>query len=195
MKKLLAFFALLALTACSDNDAPAPPALSFTRYQPIYMSVSNIEVIEEYKSPMRAPNVEHQMPYSPADAMQIWVKDRLRAAGGPHTMQVIIKDASVVEKEKPKPDGIEGLFTLKADHEYTARLEVEMRIYGSEAMSEASIDVVASRNMTLSSMLSANGRDERFRAMIQEMMTATNAELEKNIFQHLGSYVNYSMNP
>ena len=199
MQKISRFSLFLVLAsllgACSDNDAPASAALNFTRYQPIYMSVSNIEVVEEYKSPMRAPNVEHQMPYSPADAMQIWVKDRLRAAGGPHTMQVIIKDASVIEKEKPKQEGVAGLLTLKVDHQYTARLEVEMRIYGDAAMSVASINVVASRNMTLGAVLTANRRDERFRAMIQEMMTATNAELEKNIFQHLGNYVNYSMNP
>lgn len=195
MKRLLPLL-LLLLPACIDLSVPAGgPAPSFKRYQPIYMNVSGIEVLEEYKSPMRAPNVEHTMVYSPADAMQIWVKQRLRAAGGDKTMQVIIKDASVIGKARANAGGFFGYFSSAPDHDYNARLEVEMRIYGDAALSEASINVVATRTLEMNQNAGARARDQKFRAMIDEMMTTVNAEMEKNIFQHLGAYVNFSMNP
>lgn len=194
MKPLFSLL-LLFLAACNDVTVPSTPPLSFRQYQPIYMSVSRIDVLEEYQSPNRPPNVEHTMPYSPADAMQLWVKQRLKAAGGTRTMQVIIKDASVIEKNLPTKDGIGGLLSVQVNRQYDARLEVELRIYGDAALSEASVNVVANRMMTVTEDLSAHERDAKFRELMKDMMATTNAELEKNIYAHLGSYVNYSTSP
>ena len=191
--KLTLLLALSSLLAACDTGGGAPvSAPNFKRYQPIYMKVSKIEVLEEYRSPNVAPNVEHMMSYSPADAMQIWVKQRLRAAGGPKTMQVIIKDASVVGQDVP---GSDVMFGWGGTRQYDTRLEVELRVYGDAALSEASVGVVATRTLKLPASASVATRDQKFRAMIEEMMTTVNAEMEKNIFQHLGSYVNFSMNP
>jgi hypothetical protein len=198
MKKslILSFFAsaLLLVSAC-ETQVPAGPSLNFKRYQPIYMNVATIEVVEDYKSPNRAPNVEHLMPYSPADAVHIWVKDRLRATAQDKKLEVIIKDASVIDSTPPEPDGFAGVFSIGQTHNYKARLEIEFRIYGAAALSEASINVVATRDLSMSGNASAATRNLYFREMIFDMMTVVNAELEKNIFEHLGSYVNFSMNP
>jgi len=194
MKKLFLLPLLLTMFAC-DSAPPPGPSLNFKRFQPIYINVSGIEVVEEYRSPNRYPNVEHEMPYSPADAMQIWVKDRLRTSGGNKTMQVVIKDASVVA-QGPAPDGgFLSTFGLGTQRPYDARLEVELRIYGEASLSEASINVVATRSMTMSDGSSLAARDAAYRNLIHDMMTLLNAEMEKNIFLHLGAYVNFSMNP
>jgi hypothetical protein len=195
MLKRLTFTALAALALLSCSSSAPPPSMSFKRFTPIYMTVSGIQVVEEYKSPMHAPNVEHLMPYSPATAMQLWVRDRLRPAGGERTMQVVIKDASVVAKGgDPDPSFISQLDPT--NREYNARLEVELRIYeGGFAMSEASINVVATRTISISPSLSASTRDDKFYKMINQMMDVMNAELEKNIYQYLGDYVNYSLTP
>lgn len=187
----------LLLAACLDMGAPPQPApLSFRQFQPIYLKVAQIDVLEEYQSPGRAPNVEHLMPYSPADAMQLWVKQRLKASpGSTKTMQVIIKDASVIEKDLPTKNGITGLLTVEPDRQYDARLEIEIRVYGDAALSEASVNVVANRMMTITEDVSASERDAKFRALIKDMMATTNAELEKNIYQHLSEYVNYAVSP
>ncbi|MDX2073747.1 MAG: hypothetical protein SFX19_05205 [Alphaproteobacteria bacterium] len=197
MRKLPFLFALCTLLAsCLDAGTVSPgPAPNFGRYQPIYMSVARIDVLEEYKSPMRPPNAEHLMPYSPADAMQIWIKQRLKASGGGKTMQIIIKDASVIEKPLPTTEGVMGMFSTEPDREYRARLEVEMRIYGDAALSEASISVVATRSLQMREDETLTTRDQKFRGMMTEMMTTMNAEMEKNIFQYLGPYVNFSINP
>ncbi len=198
MKKslILSLFssALLLVSACEGN-VPAGPSLNFKRYQPIYMNVATIKVVEDYQSPSRAPNVEHLMPYSPADAVHIWVKDRLRSTAQDKTLHVVIKDASVIDTTPAEPDGFAGVFSIGQTHNYKARLEIEFRIYGEAALSEASINIVATRDMSMSGSASAATRNLHFREMIFDMMTVVNAELEKNIFEHLGAYVNFSMNP
>ncbi len=197
MKIFYKIILLLTLSACVDvTSGNLQPAPNFRQYQPIYMRVSGIQVIEEYQSSLRSPNAEHLMIYSPADAMQIWVKQRLKAGGGSNTMQVVIKDASVIAKQLPTDSGLIGLIKSEVDREYNARMEVEMRIYGSDsALSKASINVVATRKVTMSENDSVVERDANFRAMLDDMMNSLNAELEKNIFQHLGTYVDYSRNP
>ncbi len=182
---IISFF----VSACSTPAAPAPQTLSFTGYPPINLDVGNIEVAEDYKSPQRAPNVEHLMPYSPADAMQIWVKDRLRAKGSAKLAQVSIIDASVVATDLPKTQGIKGLFTNDQDKRYDARLEVEIRIYGDSALSEASTSVEVTRSITIPENASVNSRKATYNQLVADLMKMLNEKLEKNIHQYLNNYI------
>ena len=184
MRKIIPL-CLLTLLLCGCYNAPPPPPLpqaleiNFRRYQPIYLNVTSIEIVDEYKSPMRAPNVEHLMPYSPAEAMHIWTRDRLRSVGADKTMQVIVKDASVVAVDLPKPGGVEGAITISQDKRYDAKLSIEMRIYGGGAMSEANIDVTATRSVTIPENASVAKREAVFRKLTYDLMDMMNAELEK----------------
>ncbi len=197
LKRLvLAACAAFGLTSCASESPVDFPPLSFLRYQPIFLNVTSIEFVDEYKSPMRSPYVEHLMPYSPADAMRIWVKDRIRAVGPDKVLQVIIKDGRVTASQIHKDSSIEDFFTVDQDRRYEAALDVEMRIYGSDgAMSEASVVVKATRSITMSENASVWRRNYEFRKMIFEMMEAVNAELEKNIYQYMGGHINYSRMP
>lgn len=186
----------LALSGCGDTSPVDFPPLGFTRYHPIYLNVSRVEFVTEYKSPLRPPYVEHLMPYSPEDAMRIWVKDRIRAVGPDKFLQVIIKDASVIATELQKTSGVEQLLSLDTDRRYDATLEVEMRIYGYEsALSEANVRAKATRSFILSESAGAWQRSSVFRQMVGELMQGINAELEKNMFQYMGGHINYSQNP
>lgn len=182
--------------SCGGEQHVDYPPLSFARYQPIYLDVSNIQFVEEYKSPMQMPYVEHLLPYSPSEAMHIWIKDRIRAIGNDRFLQVIIKDGSVKVTQLPKPQGLSGFLTVSQDKRYDAKLDVEMRIYGGgHAMSDANVHVVATRSITLSEDASVGERNRAFRKMIADMMEPVNAELEKNMFMYFGNYINYSQNP
>lgn len=188
-------FAALLVSSC-QSDSPVDFApMTFTRYHPIFMDVSSIEIVEEYKSPLRPPYVEHLLPYSPAEAVNIWVRDRLRAIGLEKTMQVIIREGSVKSTLLHKDNSIEDFLTIDQDYKYDTKLEVELRIYGSGAMSEASVSVKADKSITISENASVYRRNALFRQMIRELMEKVNAELEKNIYMHLSGYINYSQNP
>lgn len=193
---LLFFMGALALSACRSESPVEFPPLTFVRYQPIYMDVASIEFIEEYKPTFSEPNVEHLMPYSPAEAMRIWVKDRIRAVGGDKALHIIIKDGSVKSTMLKKDSKMQDMLALNRDKRYDAKLAVEMRVYGSDsALSESNIMVSAARSITIPEKASANRRDFLYRQMIAELMETANAELEKNIFLHMSKNISYSQSP
>ncbi len=181
--------AALTLANCGSKPAPIPREVNFKRYQPIMLNVGKIDFIEEYKSPMRDPNVDHLMPVTPTEAMKKWTDDRLRVAGMNKALQVIVKDASVIATPLPKPGGLQGVVSMGNDRKYDAILNVEMRIYGDGAMSEASIEVTATQSITISETATLNERDAMYRRMVFNLMETINAQLEKNMFQYFGNYI------
>jgi hypothetical protein len=186
------------LASCQDNTPHIErQPISFKQYLPIHMAVSKIDVIEEYKPPMVPPNVEHRIPYSPAEAMDIWVKQRLRAVGLENRMEVIIKNGAVTATELPKQSGVGGFFTGEPDRKYEAYLEIEMRIYdeSGSAMSAANVNAKASRTIIINESATVQEREEAFRKMITELMTLINAQLEKNMFMFMSGYISFSHNP
>jgi hypothetical protein len=187
---VLLFSILLGIAACATPEQPSTPTLSFTGSSKINVNVASIEMIEAYKSPFRPPNVEHLMPYSPADAVALWVKDRLQAVGSDKLLQITIVDASVIESDLPKTKGITGLFTVDQDKKYDARIEVEMRIYGEAALSEASTSVIVTRSITMAENASVNSRKAAYIKMIQDMMKMVNDKLENNMLNYMQNYIN-----
>ncbi len=182
----------LLLASC---DAPPPPKvneLSFTKLPIIKVNVANIEVVDAYKSPYKAPNIEHLMPYTPADAMHIWVKDRLRATGSDKLLQITILDAPVTSTDLPTSKGVKGVFTVEQDKRFDAKLEVEMRLYGGEALSEANTSVSVMRSITIPENASVNARRAAYEKLIAEMMDMLNAKLENNMLNYMGNAVSFS---
>lgn len=183
MKKWLNIALVFLLTACGSKDVVEYRPLSFTHFQPIYMAVSSIQVVEEYKSPQRPPYIEHLIPYSPAEAMRIWVRDRMRTAGGEKTMQVIVRNGSVTATDTGN------------GRRYDAKLEVELRIYGEGVISEASVFINGTRSATISSLASDSERNRTFRKLIGDLMEELNAEMEKNLYQYMGKYISFTQMP
>jgi hypothetical protein len=196
MCRLFLFLSLALLASCRSSQPVDFPPLTFKKYAPIYLNVASIQVIDEYKSPQQEPYVEHLLPYSPEDAMRIWVKDRIRAVGLDNTLHVIIKDGSVKATTKKAENSFSQFLTIDQNRSYDMKLEVEMRIYdGVNALSKASVRAKATRMRTMPRDASVMERNAQFRAMIADLMESLNAELEKNIFMHMGNYISYSSSP
>ncbi len=175
--RCLAAISIFIVAACDVPPPPKPNTLSFTKYPVINVDVASIEVIEAYKSPYKAPNVEHLMAYSPADAMHIWVKDRLHAVGSDKLLQVTIIEAPVTITDLPRTKGIKGVFTVDQDKRYDAKLEVEIRLYSGGALSEASTSVSVARSITIPENANVNARRAAYEKLIAEMMPMVNALL------------------
>lgn len=195
MTRWMVIFGLVWLAGCGQSSPVEYKPLYFTQYQPIYMAVSSIEIVEDYKSPQRPPYIEHLIPYAPAEALRIWVRDRLRTAGGNKTMQVIIRNGSVIATPVAGSGMGGGVIPLGGDRRYVAKLEVEMRLYGEGVISEASIFVNATRNMVMSENADDATRNRAFRKLITDMMDEFNAEMEKNLFMYMGNYISYTQSP
>lgn len=190
--KCLAPLIALILVAC---DSPPPPnfaPLSFKGRTPIYLDVVNIELHNEYKAPLKAPNVEHKFPVTPEQAITAWVNDRLKTAGSNKTLVVKIKNASVIEEKLPTQQGFSGMFKDEQAYKYTANVSLELRIYGDSPISIADTEVNASRFATLSEGATLVERDQLYYDLTKALMEDLNAELDKNINQYFANYIHYN---
>ncbi len=188
----LAFVAVALLLGACSSEAPPPaaPPLSYIKSAPFSMDVANVNIVESYKTSSQVPHVEGVFTPTPAAGIRQWVTDRVRAVGAKRVLSVTIKDASVVESEVPSSDP--GSYFHEGGRRYDGRVEVEMRIYSeSSAMSDASINVVATRSDTLADHASLSTRKALFTRMNRELMEVMNGELEKNFYRYFSNYIRY----
>jgi len=127
MRALIIAVTLLLLAAC-DHEPPAPPQqLTFTGSQ-LRLNVARVDVVDDYKAPLHAPNIEHLVDIPPAQAVRQWAGARLAAAGSTGSLEVDIKDAGIVKKDLPKQkSGVEGWFTKEQTEEYDGTLAVDLK--------------------------------------------------------------------
>ena len=191
MKKIVLILGLL-LAACQTVVAPPPvyPQITFTNMKPFLFNVAQMEIVQEYKPSMLPPNVDHLFLITPTEAVRIWARDRITTKGVLKTMKVIIKDASVVEQQLPKTEGIVGLFTKDQAANYTAHLDVRLEIIGSDPLfpeSEASIAVT--RSKTIGEDASVNDRNALYYELTRGLISDFNTEAEKNIPLYMYKYL------
>ena len=189
--RALAAFALLFVAACQ----PAPQSYTLSpvtfRSQPVIrINVAKINVVEDYISPVSAPNVEHQMSTPPAQGVKIWVSERLQAVGTSGTLDVVITNASVKENKLPVKQGVRGLFTDDQSERYDANLAVTLRLYdGENAMSRSQGDVNVSRSRTINEKASLADREKLWHDMSTEMVQSYDREAEVRLRQYFANYL------
>lgn len=191
MKKLLALIALTLLAACQNApQAYVPEPFDFSQKPALRINVAEIRIVENYQAPLRAPNVEHTFPVSPASAIRQWVKQRLVATGTSGVMEVVIDDASVKEVKLPKTQGIKGLFTDDQEARYDANLRVTLRAFtGERAISDATGDVSVSRSRSINEKATVDERARQFHTITREMMTTYDTQAEARLRQYFSKFL------
>jgi hypothetical protein len=169
---------MMALAACATDTVVDLTAPSFIN-APVYrMNVSEIRINDQYEPAFGGNNVEHQFPTSPARAVGIWANDRLQAAGTQGVMEVIIRDASVLETRGEKFD------------RYDAALAVDLKLYDGihpMALAEANSRVTMSRS--IKNTASITRREDMFAQMTRDLMKNLDASLDANIRQYFGKHI------
>ena len=60
MKNFIALLGVLLLAGCAEGPPiTTTPDLTFANLQPISVNASSVDVIDDYKPPLRDPNIEH----------------------------------------------------------------------------------------------------------------------------------------
>ncbi len=168
----------LSLTGCATDtvvDLTAPSFLDQPQYR---MNVSEVRVNDQYEPSFDGGHVEHQFPTSPARAVGIWANDRLQAAGTQGLMEVIIREASVIETRGKKFD------------RYDAALAVDLRLYDgmhSMALAESNSRVTLSRS--IKNTASITKREDMFAEMTRDLMKSLDASLDTNLRQYFGKHI------
>lgn len=183
MRKLQFLFLCFMAAACASPPEPVVVAPLEFGGAPITLDVARIEIQDEYEPRFGPPNVEHLFPTTPKNGMKKLIKSRLKAGGSGGVARAIIKRAEVKESYA---GGDEGLFGDGGMNRYDGVLELEVSVYREGGlMSDARINVKASRSRTLKKRASVDEQQAFFQKMNQDMLSDLGKELEAKAVQYL----------
>jgi hypothetical protein len=182
---------VFALAACASVPPPRPiyPQLTYRHLPSIKLNVGRIVVEDAYTPPLKAPNVEHEFPVSPADAAGRWPTDRIQTVGQSGSVKVTLREASVVEVPLKKTEGLTGVVTADQSERYEGKIVMEIEVRSEAGDKEAFISAIVKRSRTVPEDINLNDREKVFFEMTEAMMNDINAELERQIQQHLTRYL------
>jgi hypothetical protein len=181
---------VLALGAC---ETPAPvqrlPTLTYGHLDRLHLDAAALEVVSEYTSPMKAPNVEHLFPTPPRTALERWAADRLEAVGRRGIARFIIKDARGTATPLAIDKGLTGAFKKEQSVRYEASVEVLLEIVDERGFRKGFSTARVIRTRTLTEGATLNERDKIWLELTEALMNDFNAEMEKNVRQYLGGFL------
>lgn len=177
------------LTACESSLPEVKyPALRFNHLPVIQLDVARIEIVEKFRSPLKQPNVEHELPLVPAQAMRNWAMDRLRAVGKSGHARFIIVDASVKAELLRKKKGLKAMFTLDQAARYDARLEATLEIETAGGLGKGFATAISSRQRTMPEAVSINSRDEALYHFVENVAQDFDRVMTEKIERHLAPF-------
>lgn len=181
----------LVLAAC---DAPPviqkQPEISFADKRPFRLDVGQLEIVPEYVSSGRRPNVEQTMPISPEAATVRWAQDRLRPIGRTGYARVVIKDAKVVEVPLKVEKGLGGMFKEQQAQRYDAALDVAIQVLDERHFPVADVVARATRSHTVSEDATLNERDKVLYDMTDALIHDIDSQMDSLIPTYLGRWLN-----
>src|SRR5258708_25817414 len=182
-----------ALAACTNAPDPVRfPDLTYAHLGAIRLAVARIEIVDAYRPPLAAPNVEHRMPAAPAATLRRWAEDRLVAASGPGSApnaRFIIRDARVTETELPRTPGVRWLFTTDQGQRYDLRMEAALEVLEAGGGVAGAASALATRSRTIAENATLDERERLWFSMVEEATSALTAELERRMRQTLARYI------
>jgi hypothetical protein len=189
-RSLLALATLPWLLLACDTPNPAVtfPELTFAHKPAIRLNVAKIEVINEYRMPFKAPNVEHLVPIAPGAAAERWAGDVLKAVGTRGTAQFVITRATVTEEKLKTKTGLKGLVAIEQSEEYEAKLDVRLEIFdGNRRVANAGTSI--SRSQTTREDTTPNQRSKVWYALVERLMLEFDGEMRKQAGTYLRDHI------
>lgn len=171
MKRYLLAALVLMITAC--QPVPYQPQYTMPRYDnlpKIPVNAAQLQVIQQYHSPMQPPAVEHLMPIAPSAAAEQWIRDRVQLVGTNGTVTFVISDAHVTEQALPRTKGIAGAFTKDQSSRFDGRLAVTAHLDANlpvASYADAESEVTIKRSLAEDATIQT--REEMFYAMMKDM--------------------------
>lgn len=187
LRLVVAVAATLAIAACQNTQPPMQklPEISFAHLRPIQLDVGQLEIVSEFASPGRSPNIEHLMPVSPEAAAQRWAQDRLRPMGRTGLARVVIRDAKVVEVPLAIDKGLTGSFKKEQETRYDASLDVAVQILDARQMVIGETMARATRSRTVAEGITLNQRDR----ILYDISEGLAKDIDEQMNQLIGNYL------
>ena len=188
--RLAAALSLLAAAAACAMDDPSNrfADISYAQLPDIGLDVGSIEIEQAYKATGSAPHVEHRFPVRPGDAAVRWAEDRLSARGDRLTFRYVVREASALETELPKTEGVTGMLTTDQSERYDTHIIVDMQILdGRQVQGTASAE--ARRSITVPEGITLNERERVWYKLTEDTMNDLNDQLEETVKSAFFPYI------
>ena len=150
--------------------------------------IATIEVVSQYRPPLRPPIVEHLFPTPPLKVLRRWASDRLKAVGKSGSARLVIHKASAVESVLKKKTGFTAAFTKQQSHRYALAVEATLAIF-ADGRQKGHALAHATRFSTLREDTSINKRQRIWFDLTEALVRDFDAEMENNIRRHLGTWI------
>lgn len=185
LRRSLLTLALAAPLLSALPAAAQSAGVDFTGRDPIVLDVASIEVESQYAPPMKAPNVDHEIPLTPSDAVRLWATTRLKAGGPQGRARIIIRDASVKEIELDRTTGIKGWFTKDQSQKYEGKIQVDILIDGTSRGFSGGVSAAVARATTVAEDVTLAQREKTMLDLVRDLSSDLDGELEKSIRANL----------
>ena len=180
----------MAVAGCASGPtAPSYPEIRFADKPQILLDVARVDIVETYRPPLKAPNVEHLFPVRPSHAARQWARDRLRASGATGRAEVVIRDASATETTLKRTEGVRGAFTTDQAERYDAAITISVHILDSLGKEQANASATARYSRTVAENVTLNDRERVWYHMTTAMMHALDKALEGEIERSLAAFL------
>jgi len=179
-----------ALSGCANTpNKPTYAEITFSHLDPIRLDVGEIRVESTYKSSLKTPNVEHELPVSIEQAVRRWADDRLQAVGGANAYAVLtITEASVIETQLKKVKGLSGFFTNDQSERYDFKVAAELKIVTINGH-KGLVTAGAQRTKTVPENITLNQREMMYFERTELLLSDFNTQMEKNIRTFLVKFI------
>ena len=190
MLSALAAAGVGSLAACTTrNPTPVYPDLTFVNRQPIRLNVGTIQIVDEVVPPIKAPNVEHLAPVTPAAAMERWARDVLQVAGSSGRAVMAIRQGSIVEQRLKTTTGLKGAFTTDQSERYTVAMAGQLDLFDGAGIRLGQALAEAERSKTIAEDASLNDRERLWYDLVEATARDFATAMERAIKRELAAYV------
>ncbi len=181
--------ALLASCTTADPVQRLAP-FRFDDKPPLRLMVTNLDVQSRYMPPLRAPNVEHQFPVTPENAMRQWAKDRIVPSGGSQSMaRFIVLEASAVEEALPRTSGVRGALTTDQAERYSTQAAAVLEIVDPSGRILGTTEARVSLSRTIPEGATLNEREKFWYSLTGDLMAQFDREMEATIRRYLVNWL------
>jgi hypothetical protein len=188
----LAGLAASSLAACSDSPSRQRlPELTYGHLGTFRLDVARIDIVNQYRSPLTAPHVDHVMPIPPERTLERWARDRLAATGAAGAIaRYTIEDAKMIETELKRTQGVRGAFTTDQAQRYDLSMAASLEILDDRGLiRQAYASAAATRFRTVPEGISINEREKVWFDLVEASMNDINAELDRQIRANMARFL------
>jgi hypothetical protein len=181
---------LWSFAAC-DTAPPVQtlPEITFGHMAPIKLDVRTIEIVSNYRPPMKPPNVEHLLRQNPEASLRRWANDRLRAVGSAGTARLVIANASIVETALAKESGFKATFTTQQSERYYGTIDAAIEILDARGAQRGFAAARSAHARTVAENITLYNRERAWFELSDLLMKDFNEEIELNMRRYLTNWI------